>query len=138
METIVKARRKIPSVSTRARRPIGLTDGLAEPLQQVDRTCVLLRGRKLSYFAGCDYFRLSSHSDVLRALREGVDRFGLNVSASRKTTGNHALYGKLEAKLAEFFSVEAAVLISNGYMTNLAVAQALAGEFTHALIDERT
>jgi 7-keto-8-aminopelargonate synthetase-like enzyme len=115
-----------------------LTDGLAEPLQQLDRTCVLHRGRKLSYFAGCDYFRLSSHSDVLRALGEGLDRFGLNVSASRKTTGNHVLYGKLEAKLAEFFRAEAAVLISNGYMTNLAVAQAQAGEFTHALIDERS
>lgn len=138
VETIVKVHLKSSSVSTRARRPIGLSDGLAEPLQQLDRTCVLHRGRKLSYFAGCDYFRLSSHSDVLRALREGLDRFGLNVSASRKTTGNHALYGKLEAKLAEFFRVEATVLISNGYMTNLAVAQALAGEFTHALIDERS
>ena len=111
---------------------------MAEPLQQIDRTHVLHRGRRLSYFAGCDYFRLSSHPEILRARREGLDRFGLNVAASRKTTGNHALYGQLEEKLAEFFGVEAAVLISNGYMTNLAVAQALAGEFTHALIDERS
>src|SRR6185436_19832805 len=119
-------------------RSIRSGDGLAEPLQQIDRTYVLHRGRRLSYFAGCDYFRLSSHPEVLRALRDGLDRFGLNVSASRKTTGNHALYGQLEHKLAEFFGVEAAVLVSNGYMTNLAVAQALAGEFTHALIDERS
>jgi 7-keto-8-aminopelargonate synthetase-like enzyme len=111
---------------------------LAEPLQQVDRTCVLWRGRKLIYFAGCDYFRLSSHPAVVRAVHDGLDHFGLNVAASRKTTGNHPLYGQLENRLADFFDVESAVLVSNGYMTNLAVAQALAGGFTHALIDERS
>lgn len=111
--------------------------GLAEPLQQIDRTWVLQRGRRLAYFAGCDYFRLASHPAVLCTLHEAVDEFGLNVAASRKTTGHHALYTRLEEDLAEFFGVEGALLISNGYMTSLAVAQALAGEFTHALIDER-
>jgi 7-keto-8-aminopelargonate synthetase-like enzyme len=110
---------------------------LAEPLQQIDRTFVLHRGRKLSYFAGCDYFRLSSHPAVLAAFRKGVENFGLNVSASRRTTGNHLLYEELEHRLASFFGVEASVFVSNGYSTNLAVAQALAGRFTHALADER-
>jgi 7-keto-8-aminopelargonate synthetase-like enzyme len=133
----VKPRRKTPAESKCFRRPSGTANGLAEPLQQINRTYVLLRGRKLSYFAGCDYFRLSSHPAVLRAVREGLDRFGLNVAASRKTTGNHALYGQLEGALAAFFGVEAAALMSNGCMANFALAQALAGEFTHALIDER-
>ena len=110
---------------------------LGEPLQQVERTFVLRRGRKLCYFGGCDYFRLSSHPAVLAAMREGLEEFGLNVAASRKTTGNHPLYEKLEAALAAFFGVDAAVLVSNGYLANLVVAQALAGDFTHALIDER-
>jgi 7-keto-8-aminopelargonate synthetase-like enzyme len=110
---------------------------LPEPLQPIDRTCVLHRGRKLSYFGGCDYFRLASHPKVLAAVRDGLDRFGLNVAASRKTTGNHALYEKLEKHLATFFGVEAAFLVSSGYLINLVVAQVLAGEFTHALIDER-
>jgi 7-keto-8-aminopelargonate synthetase-like enzyme len=111
---------------------------LAGTLQQTGRTCVLQRGRKLAYFAGCDYFRLASHPKVLRAVHEGLDRFGLNVAASRKTTGNHRLYGQLESALAQFFQSESAVLVSNGYMTNLVVAQALAGDFTHVLIDERS
>ena len=110
---------------------------LAEPLQQIDRTHVLHRGRKLIYFAGCDYFRLASHPDVLRAVHTGLDELGLNVAASRKTTGNHPIYGELESSLARFFGTESALLVSNGYATNLAVAQALAGEFTHALVDER-
>lgn len=110
---------------------------LSEPLQQVDRTNVLHRGRKLCYFGGCDYFRMSSHPEVLAAHREGVGKFGLNVAASRRTTGNHAVYEELERALARFFGVEAAVLLSNGYSANLAVAQALAGDFTHVLADER-
>ena len=110
---------------------------LAEPLQQIDRTFVLERGRRLSYFAGCDYFRLASDPRVLLAARNALDNYGLNVAASRKTTGNHALYEQFEGELAQFFNADNAVLLSSGYITNLAVAQALAGEFTHALIDER-
>src|SRR5712672_649603 len=60
---------------------------LPESLQQIERTRVFWRGRKLTYFGGCDYFRLSSHPEVVSALKEGVDRFGLNVAASRFTTG---------------------------------------------------
>ena len=111
---------------------------LARPLQQIDRVFVRAHGRKLVYFGGCDYFRLASHPEVLRALHEGAEKFGLNVAASRATTGNHTLFEKLESELAKFFGVESAVLLSNGYATNLAVAQTFAGEFTHALIDERS
>src|SRR2546422_7093302 len=111
--------------------------GFAEPLQQVDRTFVRARGRKLIYFGGCDYFRLSSHPQILRALKEGADQFGVNVAASRFTTGNHELYGRLERQLIRFFGAASATVLSNGYATNIVVAQALAGEFSLALIDER-
>lgn len=110
---------------------------LPQPLQQIDRTYVRFGKRKLSYFAGCDYFRLASHPNVLRAMEEGLKKFGLNVAASRMTTGNHELYGKLEKSLAQFFGSESAVLVSSGYVTNLIVAQALAGNFSHVLIDEK-
>jgi glycine C-acetyltransferase/8-amino-7-oxononanoate synthase len=106
-----------------------------EPLQQVNRTYVRYRQRKLSYFSGCDYFRLASHPRVIAGLEAGVKKYGLNVAASRMTTGNHALYRELEAQLAGFFAAESALLVSCGYVTNLVVAQALAGHFSHALID---
>lgn len=106
-------------------------------LQQVDRTYVRYQGRKLSYFAGCDYFRLASHPQVLKAVAIGLKKYGLNVAASRLTTGNHKLYEQLETSLAGFFGAETATLASNGYTPNLMVAQALAGQYSHALIDER-
>ena len=38
---------------------------------------------RLVYFAGCDYFRMSSHPEVLQALRRALTDYGLNVAASR-------------------------------------------------------
>jgi len=124
---------------TRARpsRHRDTATGLAIPLQQAERTQVWAQGRRLSYFAGCDYYRLSSHPSIVAAVHAGLDEFGLNMAASRKTTGNHVLYGELESALAQFFRVESATLTSSGYMTNLCLAQALSGEVTHALVDER-
>ena len=69
--------------------------------------------------------------------RKAVESEGLNVAASRLTTGNHVVYRELERALAEYFDVESALLVPTGYLTNLVVAQALAGRFTHPLIDER-
>ena len=109
----------------------------AEPLQQINRTYVRYRARKLSYFGGCDYFRLSSHPRILKAVSDGLRRYGLNVAASRVTTGNHELFPALEHDLARFFDAESALLTTTGYITNLVAAQGLAGQYSHALIDER-
>lgn len=109
----------------------------AEPLEQVDRIYVRYRGRKLIYFGGCDYLRLSSDPRVLRAVERTLRRSGLNVAASRKTTGNHPLYEQVEREAADFFGAEKAILVSNGYLSNLVVAQGLSGEISDVLIDER-
>jgi len=107
------------------------------PLQQVDRTYVLWRKRKLVYFGGCDYFRLSSDARVKAAAQEAIEKFGLNVAASRRTTGNHQLYEQLETELGRFFQADSAVLVSSGYLANIVAAQAWAGKFSAAFIDER-
>src|SRR5262249_24971429 len=39
-------------------------------------------------------------------------------------------------ELAAFFGAETAVLLPNGYLGPMAVAQALAGEFTHVFVDD--
>ncbi len=108
-----------------------------EPLQLLSGNKVSFRGRQLLYFSGCDYFRLASHPAVLQAARDGLEKFGLNVAASRLTTGHHAIYEKLERQLTDFFAAEDALLVSSGYLTSAIVAQELAGNFSHALVDER-
>jgi len=107
-----------------------------EPLLQISGSRVRWRGRELDYFSGCDYFRLASHPAVLKAAAEGLKKFGLNVAASRVTTGHHKIYEELEKELAKFFGAEDALLVPTGYVTGIIVAQALAGDFSHVLMDQ--
>jgi glycine C-acetyltransferase/8-amino-7-oxononanoate synthase len=94
------------------------------------------RRRTLAYFSGCDYFRLARNPEVAQALCDALAENGLNVAASRRTTGNHRIYARLETALASFFGAETALVLPDGYLAPGAVAQALAGEFSHALVDE--
>jgi 7-keto-8-aminopelargonate synthetase-like enzyme len=110
---------------------------MSDPLQQIDRTYVIWRRRRLSYFAGCDYFRLASHPAVVESVKLGLAQYGLNVAASRLTTGHHELYARLEAALAQFFAAPAALLTSSGYVANAIAIQALGEDFSHILIDSR-
>jgi 7-keto-8-aminopelargonate synthetase-like enzyme len=73
----------------------------------------------------------------MAAVRTGLQKYGLSVSASRITSGNHRLYRELERCLSDFFGAEDALVVSGGYQTNLIVAQSFARCFSHALIDER-
>ena len=109
---------------------------LSEPLVQVARVHVEYRGRKLIYFGGCDYYRLASNAHLKKVAMRALQQDRLNVSASRVTTGNHPVYEQLEAALRVFFKVDAALITSTGYTANLVIAQALAGEFSHVMIDE--
>ena len=107
-----------------------------EPLEMVGDNEVRWRNQTLIYFSGCDYFRLSRHPAVTSMAKATLQKTGLNVAASRLTTGNRKLYAELEKELAAFFRAETAVIVPNGYLAPLVAAQAIAGEFTHALVDD--
>lgn len=71
------------------------------------------------------------------AAKKALTQTGLNVAASRLTTGDRAIYHELETGLQKFFRSEAVLIVADGYLAPLAAAQALAGEFSHAFIDEK-
>src|ERR1051325_687875 len=108
---------------------------LREPVERLDATHIRWRKLTLTYFGGCDYHRLNRHPLVLRAAERAGRRWGLNVAASRMTTGNHPLYLELERALARFFRAESATLVAGGYVTNLIRAPAPPGAFNHAPAD---
>lgn len=109
----------------------------APPLRLAGHTGIVAGGRRWLYFAGCDYLRFSRHPAILRAVRAATRPGCWNVAASRLTTGNDPRYAEAEARVADFFGAPEALLVSTGYVTNLVVAQALAGEVSHVLLDER-
>ena len=108
----------------------------SEPLQFVGANEVRWRNRTLVYFSGCDYLRLARDPRLSAAANKTLAEQGLNVAASRLTTGNHKLYAKLEAELAKFFGSQTALIFPDGYLGPMTVAQALTGEFTHVFVDD--
>lgn len=112
----------------------GMTE--SEPLEFVGLNEVRLRRRTLVHFSGCDYFRLARYPKVAQAAVASLNEHGLSVAASRRTTGNHEIYQRLEAALAKFFGAETALVLPDGYFAPIAAAQAVAGEYTHVFIDE--
>jgi 7-keto-8-aminopelargonate synthetase-like enzyme len=108
----------------------------SEPLEIGGLNEVRVGNRALIHFSGCDYFRLARDPRLATAAKKNLDQTGLNVAASRLTTGERKIYRLLESELAKFFGAESAVLLPDGYLAGIAVAQALTGEFTHAFVDE--
>ncbi len=106
-------------------------------LQVVDQNFVMSGGERLLYFGGCDYFRMAWHPEVRAAMKQAIDGNAISASASRITTGNHPLFRQLEKRLAGYFGAPSALTVSAGYLANLVVCQGLAGDATHAFIDER-
>ncbi len=102
----------------------------------MDRLFVASGRRRLLYFGGCDYLRLTSDPRIQAALTAGLARYGLNVAASRVTTGNHPLYTVAERAIARFFGVERALLCPTGYLAAMTAIEGWRGQFTHALVDE--
>ncbi len=98
---------------------------------------MVLAGRELVHFGGCDYLGLSSHPRVLAALSEALARYGVSPGASRETSGNAREHEELEGELARFLGQEAAVLLPEGWLADAAVAESLAQECDLALLDER-
>jgi len=98
---------------------------------------VEIESRRLLYFGGCDYYRLARHPQVLAAACLALAADGLNVAASRITTGNHPLYPRLEAALAAWAGRTDAAVVPCGYAANAVALQALADRITHVFLDER-
>src|SRR5215471_2630515 len=97
---------------------------------------VLRDGRRLLSFCCNDYLNLSQHPAVKEAAIAALRAYGVGAGASRFVTGNHPLFGELEARLARLKETEAACVFGSGYLANLGIIPALVGPGDLLLIDE--
>src|SRR6476659_10847244 len=93
-------------------------------------------GRKLLSFSCNDYLNLTQHPAVKRAAIAASEEYGAGSGASRLVTGNHPLYARLEARLAQFKHTEAACVFGSGYLANTGIIPVLIGEDGLVLLDE--
>jgi 8-amino-7-oxononanoate synthase len=96
---------------------------------------VVLGGRRLVSFAGCDYLGLARREEVVSAAADALRRCGLGAGASRTTTGTWRAHLDLERALARWLRTEDCVLLPSGWVAAGALAVALADECDVALVD---
>lgn len=92
---------------------------------------MVVDGRRLLTFNSNDYLGLSSHPQVVEALRKGASLYGAGSGASHLISGHSQAHDRLEELLAAFLSPylpsARALYFSTGYMANLGLLTALAG-----------
>lgn len=93
-------------------------------------------GSGLLSFSCNDYFGLSQHPEVIEAAMAATKQYGAGAGASRLVSGNHPLYGELEARLAAAKGTEAALVFGSGYLANMGAIPALVGKSDLILADK--
>ena len=82
-------------------------------------------GQPLLNFCSNDYLGLAQHPQLIAALQNSAQQFGVGSSASHVVCGHHAEHAALERDVAQWLNYPRALLFGSGYMANLAVVQAL-------------
>jgi glycine C-acetyltransferase/8-amino-7-oxononanoate synthase len=113
--------------------------GLARRLRLVSGpqgATVLLDGRPVLLLCSNNYLGLADHPRVRQAAAEAAMRWGVGAGASRLVSGSMTIHGRLEERLAEFEGCESCLLFGSGYLANIGVIGALAGDGDTIFSDE--
>jgi 8-amino-7-oxononanoate synthase len=97
-------------------------------LWQQDAHRVCYAGKTLVSFSSNDYLALASHPRVKAAAAAALEQHHASAASSRLVCGNLQIHEQLEEELARFKQREAALVFSSGYLANLGILTALAGE----------
>lgn len=96
---------------------------------------VVVDGQPLLAFCSNDYLGLANHPDVIKAWRDGAERWGVGSGASHLVIGHSTPHHQVEEALAELTGRPRALLFSTGYMANLGAITALVGQGDTVLQD---
>src|SRR5579875_4182018 len=93
-------------------------------------------GRSMLMLASNNDLGLASHPALKRAAANATEQYGTGAAASRLIAGNLRVLSDLEARLAQFKGVEAALVFGSGYLANIGTISAIAGREDVILSDE--
>ncbi|HUX97411.1 MAG TPA: pyridoxal phosphate-dependent aminotransferase family protein [Bacteroidales bacterium] len=97
---------------------------------------VISNGRRFSYFGGNNYLGLASHPEVKEASIRAIEKYGVNFSASRRTSGTADIHLELEKRLSGFKGSENTVVFSSGYQGNGILLEVLKEKYSTLFIEQ--
>lgn len=100
-------------------------------------TLISLGGKTLINFCSNDYLGLSCHPDVVLAMQDAVKGFGAGSTASPLVCGKTVLHQLLEQKLAKVTGRDRALILSCGYMANMAIVSTLARDRAQWIVQDK-
>jgi len=112
--------------------------GLRRELRETERLggCrVRVEGREAVSFGSCDYLGLATHPRLSQAASRAALEQGAGAGAARLLVGHTGAVAALESELARVFGAPAALVFGSGYLANVGVITALAGEGDLVLSD---
>ena len=115
---------------------LGLRRSVVTP-ESRDGVRACLAGREYVLFTSNDYLGLAAHPEVIAAAAEGARRFGAGAGSARLLHGSTPLHDDLQERLARLAGRPSCLLFSSGYMANLGLLSALAGQGDAIFYDER-
>ncbi len=139
----MKSRVQPPPILDKCRE-LATVNGLREaglypyfmPIEASHDTWVVIDGARKIMVGSNNYMGLTHDPRVLEAARDALNKFGSGNTGSRFLNGNLNLHEQLEAELADFTGMEAALVFSTGYQTNLGTLGALIGRADTVYIDK--
>lgn len=105
-------------------------------LQSPQTPQVIVDGKLYLAFCSNDYLGLANHPDVIAALQQSAEKFGVGSGASHLVAGHSSEHHALEEELAAFTGRARALLFSTGYMANMGAITALVGQ-SDAVFEDR-
>ncbi len=102
-------------------RPLRVMSSAQGPVCTMD-------GREVISLSSNDYLGLTHHPRLREAAIRAVEAYGAGSGAVRTIAGTMSLHEELEAELAEFKGVEAALTFQSGFTANTGVIPTITGE----------
>ena len=104
--------------------------GLKRRRRTLEAPCgpqAVVDGKPLVSFCSNDYLGLANDPALVEAACAGAQAWGVGSGASHLVSGHQTPHQALEEKLAQFTGFSRALLLSTGYMANLAIVPSLVG-----------
>lgn len=95
-----------------------------------------IAGKKYLNLCSNNYLGLASDSRLKKAAIKAIKKYGVGTASVRSLIGTNKLHLELEEKLAKFKKAQSSLVLTGGYLANMAAVQTLLGKEDIVISDE--